>query len=173
MPTTIVTGQSSFLKATQASVPASYTAANIASTYAGSLVELDNNPDNPNFLHLFPFHSANNATSVGMRVVGWRRYFQSTDGSVLWVPSILADFTLTYSTGTVPSATVDGGTVYLFSAITQTAGQPAANLYSPATAAATSTEEASVLVDTIGHQAITVQFKSSGTPTMGVFYAAL
>ena len=106
-----------------------------------------------------------------MRVVGWRRYL-GTDGTTnIYVPSVLADFTLTYSTGTVPSATVDGSTVYWFSAITQTAGQPSANLYSPATAAATSTEIASVLVDAIGCQAVTVQFKSSGTPTMGVLWS--
>lgn len=170
MPT-INTAQGSFGKVSQSSVPSSYTAANIASAVAGNQLYIDNNSTNPNFIHLFPFHSANNATSVGMRVVGWRRYFQSTDGSVLWTPTILADFTLTYTTGTVPSASVDGSTVYLFSAITQTAGQPSANLYSPATATASSTEEASVLVDAIGHQAVTVQFKSSGTPTMGVLWA--
>jgi len=63
-------------------------------------------------------------------------------------------------------------TQYFFHSITVGTGVPTVNIYSPGTAAAAGTPPAGVVIDTIGHQYITVQFESS-TGTMGCFYAFL
>jgi hypothetical protein len=87
---------------------------------------------------------------------------------------VLADFTLGFTSGTVPNYTIDGtANTRTFSNITQGAGTPAANLYSPYTAAAANVEPAYALIDLAGAQYVTAQFKSSGTPDMGAFWSTL
>lgn len=127
----------------------------------------------PSLLRLTPMASNNNFTAVGMRVVGWNEYIQ-TSGTKIYVPTVLADLTLGYSTGTVPSLSVNSVTEYYFSSVTVGIGVPSVNLYSPATAAATNTELASVVVDAIGSQYLTVQFKATGTtPKLGTYWTTI
>lgn len=141
------------------------------STTAQSFV-LPNNPgDKPSLLRLTPFHSTNSATSLGIRVVGWSVYTQ-TNGTALYVPNVLADLTPAYNAtvGSIPSVAINGTTQYFFHSIVAASGVPVPNVYSPGTAAASGTPAAHVLIDMIGHQYITLQFKSS-TGTMGALFA--
>jgi hypothetical protein len=96
----------------------------------------------------------------------------TTAATQVWFSTVLADFTLTYSTGTVPSATVNNVPNYLFSTATQVAIGPDASLYRPSQVTASSVELASFVVDAIGHQLIELQFKGS-TGTMGAMWCSI
>jgi hypothetical protein len=126
--------------------------------------------DQPSLMRLVPFHSANNATTPGFRVIGWTQYTQ-TSGTPIYVPTLLADVACAYNAtgGSIPSLSVNGTTVYFFHGATVSSGVPTVNVYSPGTAAAAGTPPAAIVIDTIGLQQITVQFESS-TGTMGCFY---
>lgn len=87
-----------------------------------------------------------------------------------WFSTVLADYTLSYSTGTVPSATVNNNPNYLFSTATQVAISPDSSLYVPSAVTATNVELASVMVDPIGHELIELQFKGS-SGSMGAMWA--
>ena len=141
-----------------------------ANTTQGFLVPA-NLGDKPSLLRLVPFHSANNATTPGMRVIGWSTYVQ-TSGTPIYVPTLLADLTCAYNATalSIPSLSVNGTTQYFFHAITVGTGVPTVNVYTPGTAAAAGSPPASVLIDTVGAQYITLQVESS-TGTMGAFYA--
>lgn len=139
------------------------------STTSQTALLVTNLGDKPSLLRLLPFHSSNAATSVGVRVVGWTSV-PSTGGTTLYFPTVLADLTLGYTSGSVPSISLNGNTEYTFSSATVGAGVPTVNLYSPATAALTNIQPASAVIDCVGHQYITLQFKSS-TGTMGALYA--
>jgi len=182
----INTAQENFRKVTVATVPATYTAAqavllNAAPTSTtGSALLWDINTasvsgTNPSLLYVMPFLvSATTAqTSIGMRLLGWRKYLDAAGTSFWYMPTVLADFTLTFTSGTVPNYTLDVANTRTFSGITQVAGTPAANLYSPATAAGANVEPAYAMVDVAGASYVTAQFKSSGTPDMGTFWANL
>ena len=102
------------------------------------------------------------------------QYTRTTGTGFWYMPTVLADFTLTFTSGTVPNYTMDGAlNTRTFSGITQVAGTPAANLYSPATALGSAVEPAYAMVDVAGASYVTAQFKASGTPTMGTFWANL
>jgi hypothetical protein len=88
-----------------------------------------------------------------------------------WFPTVLADLTLTYSTGTVAAMTVNGVPSYVFSNITQVALSPDASLYRPSTVTATATETASALVDAVGSQLVQVQFKASAGSMGAAWYS--
>jgi hypothetical protein len=93
-----------------------------------------------------------------------------------WFPTVLADLTLAYSTGTVAVMTVNNVPSYVFSNITQVALSPDASLYRPSTVTATATETASALVDAVGSQLVQVQFKAtvgSGTVNMGAAWYSI
>jgi len=182
----INTAQENFRKVTVATVPATYTAAqavllNAAPTSTtGTALLWDINTasvsgTNPSLLYVMPFLvSATTAqTSIGMRLLGWRKYLDAAGTSFWYMPTVLADFTLTFTSGTVPNYTLDVANTRTFSGITQVAGTPAANLYSPATALASNVEPAYAMVDVAGASYVTAQFKSSGTPDMGTFWANL
>lgn len=171
----IITPQSPYAKMTVASVGASYTALD-PSTAPTIGVLWSTVPsvggNNPSLLRLLPFASATGGTSIGMRVVGYNLY--RGDLGPDYIPTVLGDFTLTFSTGTVPTWTLDtSNDARPYAGIVQVAGTPAANLYSPGTAAATNVEPASVLLDVVGCQIVQVQFKSSGSPTMGVLWTTI
>ena len=117
-------------------------------------------------IRFVPFLDANSGTSIGVRFLGWNGYVQS-GGTTLWIPAVLADFTLLFTSGTVPSMTIDGATMYLASGITQVGGTPLANLYSPRTAAAANVEPCAAIFDAAGSQIVTVQFKESGATING------
>ena len=176
----ISTGQNNFRKVQTDSVPASYTAANAVLTTTkptvGVLIDWSANVDtnrNASLLRIFPYSSINNGTSVGVRILGWTTYLETAGVNRWYVPTVLADITLAYTTGTVPSYSVDGATIYTFSGMTQVAGTPTANLYRPATASASNVEPCAALIDATGCQMVTAQFKSSATPTMGLFYTTI
>jgi len=145
----------------------------LPSTTSQTFLVPSNLGDKPSLLRLVPFHSANNATTPSVRVIGWTTYVQ-TSNTPIYVPTLLADLACAYN-GTafsIPSLLVNGTTQYFFHSITVGTGVPTVNIYSPGTAAAAGTPPAGVVIDTIGHQYITVQFESS-TGTMGCFYAFL
>jgi hypothetical protein len=182
----INTAQENFRKVTVATVPATYTAAqavllNAAPTSTtGTALLWDVNTSsvsgtNPSLLYVMPFLvSATTAqTSIGMRVLGWKKYLDAAGTSFWYMPTVLADFTLGFTSGTVPNYTIDVANTRTFSSITQVSGTPAANLYSPATAVASNVEPAYAMIDLAGSSYVTAQFKSSGTPDMGTFWANL
>ena len=121
----------------------------------------------PSLLVVMPFASQTTSSAMGMRVVGWRT-FTATDLTVYYLPTVIADFALDFTAGTKLSYTIDGATVAPLSSVTQGLGTPAANLYSPYAAANTNQEFASVMVDPIGSQLVTIQMKSNAG-TMGFF----
>jgi hypothetical protein len=181
----ITTPQQNFRKVTAASVPSAYDAPAAVLTFTEpstsvlfNLTSASVSGENPSLLHLLPFIIAAGSpptnTGMGMRIIGWRKYL-STDGATFWyMPNVLADLTLAFTSGTVPGYTIDGvANTRTFSSAVQVAGTPTAYLYSPATAAAANVEPATVIVDITGSQIVTAQFKSSGTPTMGAFWATL
>ena len=143
-----------------------------ANTTQGFLIPT-NLGDKPSLLRVVPFHSANNATTPGMRVIGWTTYTQ-TNGTPIYVPTLMADLACAYNAtaGSIPSLSVNGTTQHFFHSITVGSGVPTVNVYTPGTAAAAGTPPASAVIDTIGMQYITLQFESS-TGTMGAFYAFL
>lgn len=173
----ITTNQNPSGKLAVASVPSSYAALDpSAAPSSGVLYTVTPTIGgrNPSLLRLTPYASATGGTSVGMRVVGYSRYYKADGSGVVYIPAVLGDFTLTFSSGTVPTWTLDAaGDARPYAGITQVAGTPTANLYSPGTAAASNTEPASVLMDVVGCEIVQVQFKSSGTPTMGVLWTTL
>lgn len=182
----INTAQENFRKVTVVSVPSTYTAAQAAlrisapSSTTGTALLWDINTASvsgtaPSLLYVMPFLvSATTAqTAIGMRLLGWRKYLDAAGTGFWYMPTVLADFTLTFTSGTVPSYTLDVANTRTFSGITQVAGTPAANLYSPATAVASNVEPAYAMIDVAGSSYVTAQFKASGTPDMGTFWANL
>lgn len=143
------------------------------STTSQSALLYDIGTNYPSLLRLTPIASRNDLTSVGMRVVGWNAYVQ-TAGTKVYVPTVLADVTLGYTSGTVASLSIDSVTTYFFSSATIGSGVPTVNAYSPATAATTNVQPASVIVDAVGSQLVTLQFKATGTtPKVGAFWATI
>ena len=142
------------------------------STTGQSALILSPGTDYPSLLRITPFAGANNYTAVGVRVVGWNWYNQ-TSNTKIYVPTVLADLTMGYTSGTVDSESVDGTTVFFFSSVSVGTGVPTVNVYSPATAASANVQYAHAVVDIIGSQFVTLQFKATvaaGSPTMGAFY---
>ncbi len=180
MPTDIVIATdkpeyrtSGLITASSGTYDASVPTATIPSTTSQTFLVPTNLGDKPSLLRLVPFHSANNATTPSVRVIGWTTYVQ-TSGTPIYVPTLLADLACAYNatSGSIPSLSVNGTTQYFFHAITVGTGVPTVNVYSPGTAAAAGTPPAGVVIDTIGVQYVTFQFESS-TGTMGAFYAFL
>lgn len=145
--------------------------ATIPSTTGQTFLVPTNLGDKPSLLRIVPFHSANNATTPSIRVIGWTTYVQ-TSGTPIYVPTMLADLSCAYNAtvGSIPSLSVNSTTQYFFHSVSAATGVPTVNVYSPGTAAAAGTPPAGVVIDTIGMQYITLQFESS-TGTMGAFYA--
>jgi hypothetical protein len=129
------------------------------------------NGNTQSLMRLVPFHSANNATTPGVRVIGWATYVQ-TNSTPIYVPTLLADLACAYNStaGSIPSLSVNGTTQHFFHAITVASGVPTVNVYTPGTGAAAGTPPASVIIDIVGSQYVTLQFESSAG-TMGCFYS--
>jgi hypothetical protein len=87
---------------------------------------------------------------------------------------MLADVACSYNaiSASIPSLSVNSVTQYFFHAVAVSTGVPTVNVYTPGTAAVVGTPPASVVLDTIGMQYVTLQFESS-TGTMGCYYAFL
>jgi hypothetical protein len=129
--------------------------------------------DKPSLLRLTPYHTANNATGLGIRVIGWSVYTQAS-GVDLYVPNLLAELTPAYNatSGSIPTVTFEGTAQYFFHGLTAASGVPTVNLYSPGTAAILGTPAAHAVIDTIGHRYITIQCKSS-SGTLNAFHSFL
>lgn len=139
----------------------------------GVLYDVASNNEMTSLIKFVPYMSASSGASIGVRFLGWNGYIQS-GGTTLWMPNVLADFTLLFTGGAVPSITIDGATMYLFSGITQVSGTPAANLYSPRTAAAANVEPCAAILDAGGSEIVTVQFKeTAGTATGGILWSEI
>lgn len=174
---TITTYQRNLSNVAVASVPASYAVIVPTTTKPTSGVLVDHKAQSgnssPSLIRATPYASATGGTGVGMRLIGWAIKVDASTGNDTYIPFVLGDFTLTFSTGTVPTWSIDGATQRPYAKAVQVTGTPAANLYSPGTASASNEEPATVLVDLAGCQLVTAQFKSSGSPNMGVFYTTL
>lgn len=142
------------------------------STTGATMLLYNSTTEQPNLLMLAPYSAVSNATSPGVRIIGWRSYVQS--GSTLYFPTVLADLTLTYS-NTTSAVSIDSASRHFFYAITSATGVPTVNVYSPgASVLATSNPPACALIDTVGSQIITAQFKGSGTATtFGAIYCVI
>ena len=129
--------------------------------------------DKPSLLRLTPYHTANNATGLGIRVIGWSVYTQAS-GDALYVPNLLAELPPAYNatSGSIPTVTVESTAQYFFHGLTAASGVPTVNLYSPGTAAILGTPVAHAVIDTIGHRYITIQCKSS-SGTLNAFHSFL
>ena len=130
--------------------------------------------DKPSLLRLTPYHTLNNATGLGIRVIGWSVYTQAVNGADLYVPNLLAELTPAYNatSGSIPTVTFEGTAQYFFHGLTAASGVPTVNLYSPGTAAILGTPAAHAVIDTIGHRYITIQCKSS-SGTLNAFHSFL
>lgn len=179
----INTAQNNYNKVSIDSVPSTYanaaavltkTAPSVGVLFDQSITGIASQA--PSLLYVMPFLvSATTAqTGIGMRVLGWRKYLEASTGDFWHIPTVLADLTLTFTSGSVPNYTIDAvANTRTFSGIVQVGGTPSGNLYSPATAAGGNVEPAAAMIDLAGSQIVTVQFKSSGTPTMGTFWSIL
>jgi hypothetical protein len=166
-------GTSGLIMASSGTYDNAVPTATLPSTTGQTFLIPTNLGDKPSLLRVVPFHSASSAGTPGMRVIGWTTYVQ-TNGTPIYVPTMLVDLACAYNTtaGSIPSLSVNGTTQHFFHGLTAASGVPTVNVYTPGTAAAAGTPPASAVVDTIGMQYITLQFKSS-TGTMGAFYAFL
>lgn len=187
MPTdiTISTDKPSFLTSglvtivSAAAYDAAKPTATIPSTTGQTFLIPSNLGDKPSLIRLVPFcgssaaATAANFTAAGVRVIGWTAYNQ-TSGTPIYVPTILADLTVTLGSS-VPTLTVNGVSQYFFNTVAAAAAVPTVNVYSPGTVSAANDNAASAVIDTIGCQYVTLQFKgtNANSPTMGCFYAFL
>jgi hypothetical protein len=129
---------------------------------------------NPSLISLVPYHSLNNATGLGMRVTKFNRFIDAA-GAVWWIPITIFEGTPAYSTtvGNIPTVTIDSVSAKFFANITVSAIAPASSTYAPGAATATTNLTAGVVIDVCGAELVCVQFISSGTPTMGVFWTTM
>jgi len=70
--------------------------ATLPSTTGQTFLVPSNLGDKPSLLRLVPFHSANNATTPSVRVIGWTTYRQTSDTRI-YVPTLLADLACAYN----------------------------------------------------------------------------
>jgi len=164
----ISTAQPNLQRLALASASASYASIAPTATKPTTGVVYDLNTGYPSLIRIVPFcDSSTVRTSVGMRVVGWSRLVLAS--GQYWFSSVLADFTLSYATS-VPSLTIDTVGHFFYSGVTQVAGSPTANLYSPLTALSSNNELASVVVDCVGSTLVQLQFKASGGSAGALWY---
>jgi hypothetical protein len=176
-PNFLTTGLRSITSA--AAYDAAKPTATIPSTTSQTVLIPTNLGDKPTLLRIVPFCGSSspvtsvNFTAAAVRVVGWSTYVQ-TSGTPIYVPTILADLALTIGSS-VPTLTIDGVSQYFFNTIVSGAGVPTVNVYSPGTVSGANDNNASAVIDTIGMQYVTLQFKGTNlnSPTMGAFYAFL
>jgi len=172
--TSIITKQANFGKKSVPSIGTAYPALNIESKPTLGVAydsQAATGASSPSLVRIIPYASNTSFTSVGMRIVAWNL----CDSAYLaWIPTVLAEFSLTYSSGVVPDWSLDtAGEARPFAGITQLAGTPTANLFSPGTASASNTEPAAVLFDALGAQLLQVQFKATGTGSMGFLWTTI
>jgi hypothetical protein len=170
----IITPANTFSRTSVASVATTYTALLPTSTKPTSGIVIDTNANGSwSLVHMIPTSSISTGTGVGIRVTGYNLY-TSTSGTIWYMPTMLFDGTLAYTTGTVPNLSIDGtNDTKTFNNITQNPGSPSANLYGPGANGTGITMPASFTLDIAGSQMVVVQFTSSSSPTMSVFWRPL
>jgi hypothetical protein len=176
---TITTPQRNYSLLASASTPTSFAALSITSRPSTGVVwdyQTTGANASPSLIRLMPWCGTAAAGASGsMRVVGWSR-ISASEGD-RWLPSILGEFTLTFSTtlGNIPSWTLDTNTVRPYQLVSQAANAPAAYLYSPGSTNTAASEPCEILLDCKGAQVVTVQFAITASPsaTMGVLYTTL
>lgn len=143
--------------------------------------------------------NATSATSIGIRIATagdvidiWGAQVEAGTGSTtysvtttssstisqtLYVPTVLAELTLAYNATalSIPQADFDGARRFFFSSVAASSGVPTVNTYSPGTAAAAGTGPAFAMIDTVGSQFVTLQFKSNTTTNniCGAFWSVI
>lgn len=129
--------------------------------------------EDPNLIRILPYAGAANLATPRIRVIGWNSYVQSA--STLYVPMLLAELDLSYHSTTVPSIAIDGNTRHFFHNIAAAGGtHPAPVFYAPGTSAAAGTPPAQVVIDTMGTQFVTVQFRANtNSAIMGALWCCL
>lgn len=157
----------SYLTANQGGASAGFNAAIATATKPTAGVIFDSLSSYPSLVKIVPMQaSSGKLIGVGMRVIGWNSY----NNTALWIPTILGEFSLGYTSGSLAAV----GTDYYLNSIVSQAGTPSANTYSPATTDAASTSPCSALIDMVGSQLVQIQFKdSANTATFGAYWATL
>lgn len=131
-----------------------FTAYGTLGTKPTSNVLYESNADAPTLIRVMPFTDTSTITAASVRVVGWSMYLDGASED--WVPTVLADVSLTRSSGTTIKNTISSTDYYPFAGFTATSGTPAPNLYAIGSVG-------SIVVDALGSQLIQVTcFASSG-----------
>lgn len=181
--TIIATQQREYQNVALTAIPASFTTgagistASTTKPTARVVYDASSNNEMTSLIKFVPYISVNNATSVGLRFLGWNGYV-NTDGTTLWVPTVIGRFDLEYTSGSVPSVTINGATRFLFARITNTSnnGIPTAsvNLYGAFSAATANVEPCAAVLDVVGSQIVTVQMQAAtGTPDAGILWSPI
>lgn len=148
----------------------------------------------PSLLRVTPFGYKSDATAwttsgttTSFRLYGWQPYTVPASGEIWWTPTLLTQHTLLFaSSPQVASIGDNAANAYFFSGTgaviaDATLTRPAPNIYSPngtATSSGTIQTPASVLVDIVGSQLVTVDFIApapggSLSVSMGVLWYAV
>lgn len=167
----IITPANAYGRVSVASVGTTFTALQPTTTQPTSGVIYAQNEAGPwSLLNIMPASSvATGAASI--RVTGYNLHTSSTN-VLWWMPMTLFEGTLGYTSGTVPTWSVND-TERPFHSVAQSIGTPAANLYTPGLGSGTVTTPASFTVDVAGSQMVVVQFTQAGSPTMSAYWRTL
>lgn len=186
----IVTSQPNYQRVFHSSPPSVYATVSATTTKPTTRIIYDSTVvggtgsgwqgnSSPSLIKLVPYANANNLTAPGIRIIGWSGYQTSSTvatliGRTIWIPTVIAEFNLGYTTGTVPTYSIEGSNdARPFSSAIQVYGTPVANVSSPAAPVTSNTEWASVIVDPLGSQLVEVQFKTTlASQTMSALWYA-
>lgn len=141
----------------------SYTAYATLGTKPALNVLYESSPDAPTLIRVMPFTTASAVTAGSVRVVSWSKYLDDT--SDVWIPNVLAEITLSRSSGTGVKTTIASTDYFPFSGATAVAGSPAPNIYTVGSLA-------SFAVDTMGAQLIQVT-ATAASGSMGILWTVL
>ena len=99
-------------------------------------------------------------TTPRMRVIGWNPY-TDTGSTLLWIPTVLADLTMSYTTNTVQSVTLNSELYAPIAGLVVVTNSPAGatvGLFSPVTQNAANLEPASAFIYLRGNVMTQLQF---------------
>jgi len=99
-------------------------------------------------------------TTPRVRVIGWNPY-TDTGSVLLWIPTVLADLTMSYTSGTVQSVTLNSELYAPIAGLAATTTSPAGatvGLFSPVTQAAAGLDPASAFIYLRGNVMTQLQF---------------
>lgn len=179
MPTSILTNQSRYSKVTvlNANIPVTFVAPVPSTTKPTVGVVLDTTLSansqslGANLIDIMPWSSIGTNTLTYVRVIGWKLY----PGAIApwYIPRILGEYQLLFTSGTKPSFDIDG-VLFPFTGVNQASATPGGNVYTPYGTNNFDTALAHLIVDIAGSEMVTIQFRSTGgTPNMGAFVSTL